>query len=156
MASGDHASNKGAPTVQARDLEVLIERHDPAWPRIQEWIAEAPHPIEILPAERPRGEQTLLRLQVTSRSVLGALALESGGILVDRGWLRLLGAGSERLNGSLLTWNGLGETGVEPLLPNAMLVAHDAVGGFFAINGDAASDPSAGSCSTLGQTRSSG
>ena len=33
----------------------------------------------------------LSRLQVTARSMMGALALSSGGMLVDHGWVRLLG-----------------------------------------------------------------
>jgi hypothetical protein len=76
-------------------------------------------------------------LQVTTRFPLGAIGLECGGILVDHGWLRLLGAGNAELMG-LLEWNGLGHSaGPDPLLSDAIVVAHDAVGGFFAINGGA-------------------
>jgi hypothetical protein len=125
--------------MEARGPDELIERREPAWPKILGWIAEARWTVEVLPVERERGEQALLALQVTSRSALGALALECGGILVDHGWLRLLGAGSARMVGSLLSWNGLEGAGVDPPIQQAMLVAHDAAGGFFAINGDASS-----------------
>jgi hypothetical protein len=68
-----------------------------------------------------------LRLQVTTRSVLGAVAYETGGILVDAGRIRLFGAGSER---SLLTVNeaidGFGDV---------VFVANDVLGGIFALNG---------------------
>src|SRR5689334_9116709 len=100
--------------MQARDLDALIDRQDSAWTRIVGWLSEARHPVEILPVDRSCGERTLLHLQVTTRSVLGSIALESAGLLVDHGWLRILGAGSERWSESLLTWNGLGSPGVTP------------------------------------------
>ncbi len=120
--------------MRRRGLTALIDSKDSAWPLVQDWLAAARNPVDVLPAVRKRGEQTLVHLQVTTRSPLGAVALEIGGILVDRGWLRLLGSGSERLTGSLLTWND----GTAIAAPQgALIVAHDAVGGFFALNGDA-------------------
>lgn len=63
---------------------------------------------------------------------MGAIAYSTGGILVDGGWIRVLGAGSPRLPRSLASWNGL--PGNERL-PGALLVGDDAIGGFFALNG---------------------
>lgn len=71
---------------------------------------------------------------MTSRSPLGAVALHTGGLLVDHGWLRLLGAGCERLPGSLLSWNGYEGPAPAPQLEGALVVAHDAVGGFFVLD----------------------
>jgi hypothetical protein len=62
------------------------------------------------------------------------MAFETGGILVDHGWLRLLGASSGRMRDGLLAWNDLAPESVPNPLPGAMIVAHDAVGGFFAAN----------------------
>jgi len=88
----------------------------------------------VLPAERARGEETLHRIQVTSRSPLGSVALETEGILVDRGWLRVLGG--EQMQG-LTAWNALGgETEIEPV-DRAFVVAQDAVGGVFALDAGA-------------------
>lgn len=127
-----------------RPLSDLIDTSEPAWPLVRGWVAEATNHVELLPAERHRGEATLTALQVTTRSPLGAIALESGGILVDHGWLRLLGAGQARLMG-LLEWNALGgAVGPDPLLDDALVVAHDAVGGFFALNGGAFGQGAAG------------
>src|SRR5262249_8431763 len=75
------------PTRSQRSLKQLIAVEDPAWPMIRRWIADARHVVEVLPAERTQAVDTLLALQVTTRSPLGALALETGGILVDHGWL---------------------------------------------------------------------
>jgi hypothetical protein len=90
--------------------------------------------VVVLPADRERGEDALYRLQVTSNSALGAIALETGGILIDHCWLRLLGSGSSELHASLTNWNKIADTPeIEPL-EGALLVGFDAIGGFFAMN----------------------
>jgi hypothetical protein len=80
----------------------------------------------VLPIEQPKGENALLRLQVTAHSTLGALALHTGGVLVEHGWLRLLGGGSADLPAIN-----------EPETPGFLVVALDVLGGRFAINGGA-------------------
>jgi hypothetical protein len=120
-----------------RALHELINMADPAWPLVERWIAEARTSVEVVPAERARGEQALLALQITTRSPMGAIALETAGIFIDYGWLRILGAGGPRIRDGLLSWNGLGDEPVPEPLAGAFLVAHDAVGGFFALNGGA-------------------
>jgi hypothetical protein len=73
-----------------RDLADLLSP-DPAWPLVLSWVREARHQVEVLPVERARAEDVLVALQVTTRSPMGALALETGGLLVGGGWLRILG-----------------------------------------------------------------
>jgi uncharacterized protein DUF2625 len=121
--------------VSQRSLEQLTAVEDPVWPMIRAWIADARQVVEVLPADRAQAETTLLALQVTTRSPMGALALETGGILVDHGWLRLLGSGHARLPDTLLTWNGLGEPAMGALLEGGFVVAVDVLGGVFALNG---------------------
>ncbi|MCI0571310.1 MAG: DUF2625 domain-containing protein [Myxococcaceae bacterium] len=107
-----------------------------------EWARSARNRVEILPVDRQAGEATLVALQVTTRSPMGAVALESGGLLVDHGWLRILGSGHVRLSDDLATWNGLRGEGVRPVTaPGALVVAYDVLGGFFAINGGALPGP---------------
>lgn len=118
-----------------RSLEQLTAVKDPAWPMIQGWITDARHVGEVLPAEQTQAEATLLALQVTTRSPMGAFALETGGVLVDHGWLRLLGSGHARLPDTLLTWNGLGEPAQGAPLEGGFVVAVDVLGGVFALNG---------------------
>jgi hypothetical protein len=60
---------------------------------------------------------------------MGALAFHSGGILVDHGWLRILGAGSAALPRALDLWNGAPG---KQRCARGVLVADDVVGGFFA------------------------
>jgi hypothetical protein len=122
-----------------RPLEDLVDEREPGLPVVRDWIAAASNPVEILPCARADGERTLLALQVSTRSPLGAIAYGTGGLFVDRGWLRILGAGCPRLRRGLADWNGPG--GGAPRLAGAMLVADDAVGGFFAVNGGALAGP---------------
>ena len=57
--------------------------------------------------------------------------MNTPGILIDHGWLRVLGAGGHpRFGRSLPDWN-------EGRSDGFYLIADDAVGGFFALNGSA-------------------
>jgi len=119
-----------------KTLQELINREDPGWPLVQKWISEATNPVEILPPpDDTKREQSLVASQVTTRSPMGALIYESGGILVDHGWLRILGSGHPRLPRSVATWNYGRSFTVSGEQPSFILVADDVVGGFFAIDG---------------------
>lgn len=107
---------------------------DPAWPEVQGWIAQGRNPIEVLPRDPQRSAATLMSLQVTTRSPMGALAYETGGLLIDGGWLRLGGGGGRRLHG-LAEWNGLTPGAAFAPLEGALVVADDVVGGIFALDG---------------------
>ena len=120
-----------------RPLSELIDTQEPAWPQVQQWIADATNTIEVLPANDADRAAALLAIQVTTRSTMGAIVYETGGLLIDRGWLRILGSGHERLPRSLAEWNqGRTMFGREEP-PAYLLVADDVLGGFFAINGGA-------------------
>jgi hypothetical protein len=112
-----------------RELDELIARDHPAMPVIETWIESGTTPCEVLPPAASR-EQLLLQLQVTTRSPLGALAYDTGGLLIDGGWVRVLGSGHPRLARDLGGWN-------EERAQGLFLVADDAVGGFFALDGGA-------------------
>ncbi|KVM17057.1 hypothetical protein WL05_29375 [Burkholderia ubonensis] len=112
-----------------RPLNELVNERESALPSIMEWAAAATHPCEILPPAK-RSSEVLLALQITTRSPLGAIAYSTGGILVDSGYLRLLGSGHPRLTRNIVDWN-------EGRSAGFLLVADDVVGGFFALNGGA-------------------
>ncbi len=118
-----------------RKLSELIYKEENAWPMIEEWLAKAENHVGVLPNNRVEGEEVLLKLQVTNKSAMGAIASECGGILVDNGWLRILGSGNENISGNLLSWNNVGEIKIEYSIKNAMIIAYDIVGGVYAING---------------------
>src|SRR5512146_420515 len=76
-----------------RPLNELVMPDATAWDEIREAVAEAPHPVELLPTEPERAGACLVGLQVTNRSWLGAVVFHTGGIVVDHGWLRVYGSG---------------------------------------------------------------
>jgi len=77
----------------AQTLAELTSVDDPAGPLLREWLEAGQVDAQILAVEPERCDQCLVGMQVTLRSVLGALAYETGGLLIDHGWLRLLGGG---------------------------------------------------------------
>lgn len=115
-------------------IDELIYKEESAWIKILEWIEQAKNDVEVLPNSRVKGEETLLKLQITNRSTMGAIVLECGGILVDNGWLRILGSGSNNISGSILSWNSIDGTEIDFPLRDAMIIAYDIIGGFYAID----------------------
>lgn len=118
-----------------RTLDELINNEEPGWPIIKEWIDLAKNKVKILPVNKLRAEKSLVNTQVTTRSLMGAIIYETGGLIIDNGWIRILGSGCEQMKRSLPEWN-LGKTfskygEAAPYL----LIADDAIGGFYAING---------------------
>lgn len=120
--------------MNTRSLEELIDREHHAWDEIIQLFADGTNTYAILPAEREAGEFTLSRLQVSTRSYLGAVAYEAGGIVIDHGWITLLGAGAPQVYGNLLSWNGVHDQPAVTEIPGLMTVAYDAAGGFFALD----------------------
>jgi hypothetical protein len=112
-----------------KTLEELTGRRN-AWPKVHGWIQQAGKRVETLPADSQSSASTLLALQIGTSTPLGALAYHSGGLLVDSGWLRVLGCGHERMPWGLAEWNGL-QAGHDVPVPSRLIVAHDVLGGFF-------------------------
>jgi hypothetical protein len=123
--------------LRMRTLTELVDTNEPGWPVVEQMIANAKNRVEVLPAVPDDGARTLVSLQVTTRSPMGAIAYQTGGLLIDHGWIRLLGSGHPRLPRDLWRWNCEDGDSSRQRLPGALLIADDAVGGFFALNGDA-------------------
>jgi hypothetical protein len=111
------------------DINELVNKEDPGIVKIREWLRSAVNECVLLPPSAQR-EEVLLQTQVTTRSTMGAIAYETGGILIDGGWLRFPGSGHPKITRTLPGWNENRSNGY-------YLVADDAAGGFFAINGGA-------------------
>lgn len=121
-----------------RELSELVEVDRPGWPEVLRHLERSRVPVRALPGDPERGRTCLHRLQVTARSFLGAMALESGGLLVDDGWLRVYGGGCPELAG-LGEVNDLSAAVVHGP-PVRLVVGHDVLGGVFALNGPACED----------------
>jgi len=118
-----------------RKVEELINETEPGWELVTEWINSAKNKVEILKVDIEKAKDALFKTQVTTRSPMGAIIYQTGGILVDNGWIRILGSGNEKLNRTLPEWN-FGKTITEFGKPTPfLLIADDAIGGFFLLNG---------------------
>ncbi|MET7969109.1 DUF2625 family protein [Micromonospora sp. NPDC005305] len=94
-----------------------------AWFEISSLVAAAPYPVTVLPADARQAAACLAALDITTRSWLGAVVANSGGLVIDHGWLRVLGSGHD----------GLPDVAAE-MVPGAgrLVVAFDVMGGQFA------------------------
>ncbi|MFC5185040.1 DUF2625 domain-containing protein [Actinomadura harenae] len=122
-----------------RGIDELINVDDPAWPELQELVAAGAVPVKVLPVDRGESRRCLVQMQVTARSVLGAVVLNSGGLVLDDGWLRVFGGGSGEGGGSLPSLGQVNEfpADFDPAWHPArgLVVGHDVLGGVFVLNG---------------------
>ncbi len=132
-SSDEHKRSADNLAMTSRTIEQLIDTDEPGIELVRQWLRVTTNQVELLDVDPEAGCRTLLALQVTSRSPMGALAYASGGLLVDGGWVRVLGGGHARVPRTLATWNRLERSA--PRLPDALLVGDDVLGGFFAVNG---------------------
>jgi hypothetical protein len=68
-----------------------------AWDEVRRAVAAAPYPVDVLPVAPDNVHRCLATLEITTRSWLGAVVAHTGGLLIDHGWLRVLGAGHDAL-----------------------------------------------------------
>lgn len=126
--------------TKMRNVEELITKEDPAWPHVNEWINAAKNKVEILPADKKSAEDALYKIQITTRSPMGAIVYMTGGLLIDYGWVRILGSGSEKLNRSFPIWNKGKAFDDYGQNSQFLLIADDVIGGFFLLNGGGLGD----------------
>jgi hypothetical protein len=116
-------------------IDQLINTTDPGWPLVKKCIAAAKNKVEVLPVDTAKAKDALYKTQVTTRSPMGAIVYSTGGLLIDDGWIRILGSGSAKLNRTLPDWNKGKAFAAFGEAPAFLLIADDAVGGFFILNG---------------------
>jgi len=116
-----------------RALTELLDQHEPGLPLLRSWIEDpAGNGGTLLPPADPLRSDTLLHLQVTTRSLLGTLAYETGGVSVADGLVRLLGSGAAR---SLLRTAETAGCSLARGNSDVIVVGDDVLGGLFALNG---------------------
>lgn len=126
-----------------REIDELTQVDDPAWPELQEAFAASAVPVRVLAADPAEGHRSVLQMQVTARSTLGALAWHCGGLVLDDGWVRVFGGGSGASGGlpSLAQVNRFPDAFDPDWFPGTgLVVGQDALGGVFTLNGH---DPAA-------------
>ncbi len=117
-----------------RPTDELIINTDPGWTLVEEWINTAKNKVVVLSADPIKAKDALYKTQVSTRSPMGAIIYMTGGILIDDGWIRILGSGSPKLDRTLPDWNkgkSLEDFGDAA---SFLLIADDAIGGFFLLN----------------------
>ncbi|MEU1039068.1 DUF2625 family protein [Streptomyces sp. NPDC005907] len=129
-----------------RDLIELTDVEEPAWPLVAADLDASAVHVDVLPVDPEGARASLLQMQITARSRLGALVLNCGGLVLDSGWLRVYGSpGPGPLTGppalrevpSLADVNGFPER-FDPLWrprDGGLVVGHDVLGGVFVLNG---------------------
>jgi hypothetical protein len=116
-------------------VDKLINKTDPGWTVVEGWIKTATNKVEILPVDAAKAKEVLYKTQVTTQSPMGAIVFMTGGLLIDDGWIRILGSGNAKFNRTLPDWNkgkAFKEFGEAP---SFLIVADDAIGGFYLLNG---------------------
>jgi hypothetical protein len=121
--------------IKMKPLEQLIFKESETWDILKKQIKDAKNSVQVLPKNQLAADSTLIQAQVTTRSPMGAIIYETGGILIDSGWIRILGSGSKKLSRTLMTWNKGKSYNKIGDRPSFLLIADDVLGGFYAING---------------------
>jgi hypothetical protein len=117
----------GPPLGVVLHHELMSESGAEAWAELTGLIRSSSVDNQVRP---PRSDsQTAENLSLSDRSYLGALASNTSGVLVDSGWLRLLGGSF----GDQLP--GLDEANADAR--GLLVVAFDVLGGVFALDGGA-------------------
>ncbi|GAA4218124.1 DUF2625 family protein [Actinocatenispora rupis] len=117
-------------TGRARPRRDLVMQGSPSWPDVSATLSDSAVSVEVLPVDPGAGEACLRRTGATVDSWLGAMAMHTGGLLVDHGWLRVYGGGSpaRRLP-------DLAEVNPDPEASGYLLVGADVLGGRYVIRG---------------------
>ncbi|MDQ3788844.1 MAG: DUF2625 domain-containing protein [Actinomycetota bacterium] len=115
-----------------RELTDLINVADPAWPGLRAELNRGP--VHVFPGDAAQGQECLHHLQVTAASALGALALHTGGLTVDNGWLHVFGGATVPGGPPNLTHvNQMRDPTWQR--EAGLVVGQDVLGGVFVLNG---------------------
>lgn len=119
----------------AKTLSQLTEGRS-IWATLKRELESAPVSVEILPENQEMGASGIMAMQVSTQSDLGAILYHTGGLLIDSGWVRVLGSGGSSLRG-FFEWNQGKSIQANRVVAGSVLVADDVLGGLFALNGGA-------------------
>jgi hypothetical protein len=119
---------------QMKSLRELTDTSDTGWEVVRELLPKATNKVELLPRDSARANKAVYESQMAIQTTLGAVEYMTGGILIDGGWIRIIGSGSPRLPRSLSAWNKGKSVAGYGHEAGFYLVADDVLGGFFALN----------------------
>jgi hypothetical protein len=114
-------------------LPDLVSTGNANWERILMIAGKAKNKVEILPRDSAKASVALIRSQLSTNTLLGSVIYNCGGIIVDEGWVRILGSGCGRLQRSVPDWNAGKIEAMRNEEAFFLLIADDVLGGLFAI-----------------------
>jgi hypothetical protein len=126
-------SNTATGQYNRRSIDEL-KADTSGWYLIKQSVKAAKNKVEILSVNHSKANEALVQIQVSTHSYMGAIVYNTGGILIDNGWVRLLGSGNDLLHRSLPEWNKGKTFKNYGDKSGYLLIGDDAIGGFFAIN----------------------
>ena len=110
----------------------MINIDNNLWQEINNIFISSNRQLVLNSDELENGIKALNVLQVTSKSAIGSIILNTSGIVIDN-WIRILGHDSN-INRGILSYNSIEENGVATQIDKMLIVADDVVGGVFALN----------------------
>jgi hypothetical protein len=122
-------------TAQQANSKKWIDFHiesAPAWKQVNDWIQSPNNAIEVLPVDTARARFWLYSSGIDPTSTLASFICRTGGMLVDNGWIRVLGSGCVRMDRGVFDWNQ-DKCQFKPGNSGYLIVGDDVVGGLFAI-----------------------
>lgn len=123
-----------AEAQKKKSLTELVDPYNLKWEMVSRWVEQSKTKVTVLPRVKSMADSAILQCQISTDNVLGAIIYNTGGILIDNGWIRILGSGCKEMDRSLPQWNK-GKSKINTGdSPNFVLVADDVIGGLFAIN----------------------
>ena len=104
------------------------------WEFFERRFETARNHVQVLPPDAERRDVVVHDLGLDPDGTIAHVTRNMGGAFVDHAWIRLLGSGHARMTRGLDAWNGA-RGHLDPWRTGLVfVVAHDVVGGFFAID----------------------
>ncbi|OCA83658.1 hypothetical protein A8L44_12615 [Bacillus sp. FJAT-27986] len=75
----------------------LIDSSETTLRLVKSWIKESNNNVTLFEPDLSMNSKILSNYQLSTKSVLGTIIYYTGGLLIEDGWLRLLGSSSKML-----------------------------------------------------------
>ncbi len=115
------------------NADELVSVDHKKWDRLIFISERSKNKVEVLAKDSSRSSMALVQSQLSTSTLLGSMIYNCGGILIDDGWIRILGSGCSRLTRSVPEWNAGKINATRNDEAFYLLVADDVMGGLFAI-----------------------
>lgn len=127
-------------TTSEKKWSDFASLNDSKWNEFLEWKSDAKNDVTVFAPDSNRALFAMYEGDLDPNSMLASFILHSGGMVVDHGWIRVLGSGCTDFMRGFKDWNrGKSKPGKDGSY--YLLVADDVVGGFFGIKMSPGANP---------------